>query len=74
MSDDQISMLVGDIKRLRDQQWMTEIRHVPREANQVADWLAKQAMDAPTGFHDIDCPSNQLCKLLQQDLDSLVAK
>lgn len=46
---DQISMLW-------EQQWKTEIKHIPRKANQVADLLAKHAIEAPPGFHDIERP------------------
>ncbi|KAF7838514.1 ribonuclease H [Senna tora] len=40
---------VDNINMLRNKDWMTEIRDIPRDENRVADLLAKSALDIPFG-------------------------
>ena len=71
---DQVSACIGDILKIQEQEWSTQIKHIPREANKAADLLAKMAFEVAPGFHDVEYPSDLLNDVLLQDVSSLRTK
>ena len=71
---DQVSACIGDILKIQEQEWSTQIRHIPREVNKAADMLAKMVFGAAPGFHEVEYPSDLLNDVLLQDVSSLITE
>ena len=41
---DQVSVCIGDILKIQEQKWSTQIRHIPREANKAANMFGKNGV------------------------------
>ncbi|KAL4331213.1 hypothetical protein AHAS_Ahas13G0477600 [Arachis hypogaea] len=48
--------LVRSIGQILKRDWQLNIKHVYREANRSADWLAKNNLEVFPGFHFIELP------------------
>ena len=52
--------IIRDIKRLLDRQWQVKIKHIYREANRAADFLASYVQHFNFGCHHLDAPPTTL--------------
>lgn len=59
--------LVRHICSLIDKQWHVEIKNVYREANQVADFMAKWGMTMNVSFRLLNDPPRDVADFLQLD-------
>ncbi|KAL9454363.1 hypothetical protein AB3S75_009869 [Citrus x aurantiifolia] len=60
--------LINAIKELMNRDWQITIKHIYREANFAADFMAKLAGSLPLGFHDFDNPPNGIGYWLCNDM------
>ena len=49
------------------QDWEVELLNIPRSANKVADFLAKDSLSLSTGFYIVMFPSIELACLVEKD-------
>ncbi|XVE83745.1 hypothetical protein DITRI_Ditri16bG0111000 [Diplodiscus trichospermus] len=62
-----LSSLGHDVKELFSREWEVELKQVCREANSVADKLAKQATSWPLGLHILHDPPDDIIQLINKD-------
>ncbi|WCJ37652.1 Polynucleotidyl transferase ribonuclease H-like superfamily protein [Euphorbia peplus] len=60
--------LINAIQNLIHQNWELSIKHIYREGNRGADYLANLAANLELGFHLLLRPPVGVCKILEQDL------
>ncbi|CAN0922083.1 Putative ribonuclease H protein At1g65750 [Linum grandiflorum] len=65
--DRQHATLVLKFQRLLLRNWVVRLRHVYKEANNVADYLAKLGHSIALGSHEISLPNRKLSRWLQFD-------
>ena len=53
---------------MMNRDWQIQIQHISRNANKVADYMAKKAIHASLGFHFISSPWAEVTNLMLQDL------
>ena len=59
--------IIRDIKRLLDRQWQVNMKHIYREANRAADFLASYAQHFNLGCHCLDVAPTALRSILFDD-------
>lgn len=62
-----IQTLVLVIKQLLRRHWLVRFYKIFREANGVADYMAKWAHSIPRGYHFVEQPSVEMLQLLNHD-------
>jgi ribonuclease HI len=61
------SSIITRIDRLKMQDWEVSFHRIYRQANQIANWLAKHALTIPTGTHILNNPLPGCFNLLWHD-------
>ena len=59
--------LLLEIRDLLVQDWEVELLNIPRSANKVADFLAKDSLSLSTDFYTVMSPSIELACLVEKD-------
>ncbi|XP_016178547.1 uncharacterized protein LOC107621000 [Arachis ipaensis] len=63
--------LIQEIRRIKNRPWELQFRHTCREANRVADSLAKLALSKVKGFQFFDNPPDNLEQILDDDVKGI---
>lgn len=59
--------IILELKRILERDWMVKVRHVFREINQAAGYLAKWGFSVMPGFHAIRQVPHELGNILTKD-------
>lgn len=59
--------VIQECREIISREWKIEIRHISREANKIADWIAKWAARRRVGTFELKNPPQELMELLIKD-------
>ncbi|XVE91534.1 hypothetical protein REPUB_Repub01dG0018000 [Reevesia pubescens] len=59
--------LIDAIRTLQQRNWSCAIKHINREANTSADWMATHSEHLSLGFHEFNSPPGNLLPILLAD-------
>lgn len=65
--NEQLSGLVEACQELMQREWYVMVVHIYREANAVADWIARWGLNQPLGRSGIEVPPDVLYNLIMLD-------
>ncbi|KAF7811558.1 ribonuclease H [Senna tora] len=64
--------LIHHIKRMLERHWVVVLKHVYRESNKVADFMARMGHSLPLCFHVFESVPQDCCELIMQDAEGFV--
>ncbi|KAH9716124.1 reverse transcriptase domain-containing protein [Citrus sinensis] len=65
--DNENATLIKAIRDLLERDWSVQLKHVYREANYAADFLASYSLNSPIGFHVLLSPPPEIVGLICKD-------